>query len=113
MHLRYICEKCLLVGDQKLFDISLQKNLEQQFCLHGAKSIPWLQNIYGNPYFNGSATERYEELSRFLTLNSVDETSLENRVTYDTPCSYVNHSLRTGNRIPRKHGGANYVVVSD
>ena len=45
--------------------------------------------------------------------NSVDKTAFENRITYDTANSYVNHFLRTGNCLPRKHGGANYVVVID
>ena len=45
--------------------------------------------------------------------NSADETAFEKRVTYDTVYSYVNHFLRTGNCLPQKHGGANYVVVSD
>ena len=76
--------------------------------------MPWLQNIYGNPYLNGS-TKRYEVLSRFFASDLVDETAFENIVTHDTANSYVNHFLRTGNSLPcpRKHGGTNYVVVSD
>ena len=62
-------------------------------------------------YLNGS--EKYEVLSRFLASNSADGTAFEKRVTYDTVYSYVNHFLRTGNCLPQKHGGANYVVVSD
>ena len=60
-----------------------------------------------------SATERNEVLSRFFASNSVDETGFENRVAYDTASSYVNHFLKIENCLPQKHGGANYVVVSD
>ena len=48
-----------------------------------------------------SATERYEVLSRFFASISVDdETAFENRVTYDTANSYVNHFLRTAELSP-------------
>ena len=69
-----------------------------------------------NPYLNGSfylLQKRYETLSRFFASNSVGETAFENRVTYDTANSYLNQFLRAENCLPRKHGGANHVVVSD
>ena len=57
-----------------------------------------------------SATERYEVLSRFLLQTQLIKRLLRTESTI----SYVNHFLRTGNYLPRlKHGGANYVVVSD
>ena len=78
--------------------------------------MPWIQNIYGNPYLNGSAyplQKRYEVLSSFFASNSVAEAAFQNRVACDTANSYVNQFLRTGNCLPRKQGGANHVVVSD
>ena len=49
---------------------------------------------------------------KIFASNFVDETVFKNRVTY-LANSYLNHFLRTGNSLPLKHGGANYVVVSD
>ena len=46
IHLRYFCERPL-VGNQSFVMISLQENLEQQFCLHGTKTA-FLLIIFGN-----------------------------------------------------------------
>ena len=102
----------------KLCNISLQENLEQQSCLHGTKwiSMHWLQNISENQYLNGSVylLQKGKRYYQDFLLQTLLMKRLSKTVTYDTAnSSYVNRFLRTGNCLPRKRGGANYVVVSD